>query len=136
MCIRDRLIQAARAVNDGKPDFVVNKVKLKADRFKNPVIACFGLSFKANIDDVRESPALEIVQELISANYDLLVVEPFLNELPPALKSNNNVRFCNVADALQQADIILGLVDHTEFREIPREKLKDKVTIDTRGMWR
>lgn len=109
---------------------------MKADRFKNPVIACFGLSFKANIDDVRESPALEIVQELISANYDLLVVEPFLNELPPALKSNNNVRFCNVADALQQADIILGLVDHTEFREIPREKLKDKVTIDTRGMWR
>lgn len=130
------LIQAARAVNDGMPGYVFEKVIQKADRFKNPQVACFGLSFKANIDDVRESPALGIVEKLVAdSSCELLIVEPYLTDLPVSLKVRGNVQMCTVAEALQRADIILGLVDHKEFCEIPLEKLKEKVVIDTRGMW-
>ncbi|MFH4294813.1 UDP-N-acetyl-D-mannosamine dehydrogenase, partial [Acinetobacter baumannii] len=56
-----KLIHTARQVNDYKPGYVVDKIREKADKFKNPIIACLGLAFKANIDDLRESPSVEIV---------------------------------------------------------------------------
>lgn len=131
-----RLIQAARAVNDHKPLHVLEKIKQKADRFKHPRIACFGLSFKANIDDLRESPAMKIVELLArDLHCELLVVEPHITKLPPELGDLDHVILSTVTDAIQHADIILGLVDHDEFRDIHAEKLKDKVLIDTRGIW-
>ena len=132
-----RLIKTARLVNDDKPLHVVQRVLSKAERFKNPRIACFGLSFKADIDDLRESPALNICLDLAQRIEGcLLLVEPNIKELPPSLKEVPNLKLCTINDALKQADIVLGLVDHKEFRALSRESLVEKVVIDTRGMWR
>ena len=74
-----RLIRTAREVNDGKPDWVLAKVREKAARFSRPTIACLGLAFKADVDDLRESPALHIVARLREADLgELLVCEPNL----------------------------------------------------------
>jgi UDP-N-acetyl-D-mannosaminuronic acid dehydrogenase len=131
------VIRAARAVNDGKPHFVVRKVEAAARRLREPVIACLGLSYKADIDDLRESPALEIVEMLAHAKVgELLVVEPNLKQLPASLQKFEAIRKSDLGPAIEAADIVLLLVDHRQFRRIDREILKLKITIDTRGIWR
>ena len=126
-----RLIRTAREVNDAKPEWVVEKVKNSASKFKNPVIGCLGLAFKANIDDLRESPALKITRELMNAGIGKVMpwepnVQLTFTEFP--LYSLDTI--------MQEADILLVLVDHNEFGEIDRGFLDDKVVIDTRGIWR
>jgi UDP-N-acetyl-D-mannosaminuronic acid dehydrogenase len=132
-----RLIRTAREVNDGKPRHVVEKVRERAARLSSPRIACLGLAFKANVDDLRESPAVEIVQMLAEARAgELLVVEPHVGELPPALRDRPQVRLMPLDPALEAADIVLLLVDHEVFAEVDRERLKERIVIDTRGLWR
>jgi len=131
------VIQAARRVNDGKPDVVFNKVNAAADRLRSPVIACLGLSYKADIDDLRESPALHIVEKLARKKIgELLVVEPNIKQLPESLRGREGVRLAELREALAAADIVVLLVDHRQFKRIDRELLKVKITIDTRGIWR
>jgi len=130
------LIKMAREVNDNKPEFVIDKIVRKADRFKNPCIACFGLAFKADIDDLRESPAMEIVRRLVEKNIGaVVVVEPNVKALPAQFDQSDHVEKLGIDEALKTADIVVGLVDHSEFKDICNEKLKDKIVIDTRGMW-
>lgn len=132
-----RLIRTVREVNDGKPSYVLQMVKSKAEGFKRPNIACFGLTFKANIDDLRESPALRIVQQLAQDEIGkLLIVEPHITALPKSLTGYPHVDIYSINSALEQADIALGLVDHDVFRQIDQELLKEKIVIDCRGMWR
>lgn len=132
-----RLIRAAREINDSKPHYVFARVRQKADRFKNPVIACLGLSFKADIDDLRESPSMEIVDKLAKAKVGkLLVIEPNIDALPESLSKMPDVRLMPIAEALKQADIVVLLVNHKEFYEVDSDLLKEKVVIDTRGVWR
>ncbi len=129
-----RIIRTAREVNDHKPDHVIEQVARAADRFKNPVIACLGLSFKANIDDLRESPAMDIVTELVERKLGrMLVVEPHISKLPAKLEGK--VEFTAADDAIEQADIVLLLVDHKQFKRVRREKLQTRVVIDTRGFF-
>ena len=131
------VIRAARAVNDGKPDRVFDKVKAAAGRLRSPVIACLGLSYKADIDDLRESPALHIVEKLAKEKIgELLVVEPNVKQLPPSLKGAAGVRLTELREALSAADIVVLLVDHRQFKRVDRDLLKPKITIDTRGVWR
>jgi UDP-N-acetyl-D-mannosaminuronic acid dehydrogenase len=130
-----RLIRMAREVNDSKPHYVLEKVRGAAEKIKTPKIACLGLAFKADIDDLRESPSLEIVQKLKEMNLgELYVVEPHVAELPDSLKSNN-VIFTNMHDAIERADIVLLLVNHQVFKDIGINALIGKVLIDTRGLW-
>ncbi|EIW16026.1 MULTISPECIES: UDP-N-acetyl-D-mannosamine dehydrogenase [Pelosinus] len=132
-----RLIRTAREVNDFKPHFISEKVKVKANRFKNPVIACLGLAFKADIDDLRESPAVTITKELAAnENLTLLAVEPHVNRLPDALQGKQNLELVDLDYALEKADIILLLVNHRFFADVSKDLLREKVVIDTRGMWR
>ncbi|MGE0099208.1 MAG: UDP-N-acetyl-D-mannosamine dehydrogenase [Hydrogenophaga sp.] len=126
-----RLIRTARQVNDAKPHWVIDKVKAKAARFKEPVIGCLGITFKANIDDMRESPALDIVRELQRDQVGkLLVCDPNV--------SIDKVDFplTPLKQLLKEADILLLLVDHAEFKDIALDTLRDKVVIDTRGVLR
>lgn len=128
-----KLIRTAREVNDHKPHRVMEKVSRAAEKFKRPKIACFGLAFKANIDDLRESPALEITRSLIqSAVGEICVVEPNIRNLP---KSLEGAILCDVEQALKWADIVLLLVDHKQFADIPSDRLQSHVVIDTRGVW-
>ena len=132
-----KVIRAARDVNDSKPNLVVEKVKAAASRLREPVIACLGLSYKADIDDLRESPALHIVEMLARENIgQLLVVEPNIKELPISLTSAKSLRRAELREALKAADIILLLVDHRQFKRVDRELLNLKIIIDTRGIWR
>jgi UDP-N-acetyl-D-mannosaminuronic acid dehydrogenase len=127
-----KLIRTAREVNDSKPLWVIERVKAAADRFKNPVIACLGLSFKANIDDLRESPAVEIVKTLAHIrDAKLVLVEPNISLLPAELAAVGQLT--ELGTALDMADIVLLLVDHGCFSKIKASHLMEKVVIDTRG---
>ena len=133
-----RLIRTAREVNDSKPDHVAEQVIDKASRFHSPTIACLGLAFKANVEDLRESPAVKIVGEIARAlpDTDILVAEPFVDSLPPALDSLSNLRLARTLDAVDAADIVVLLVEHDQFRALNRSVLAGKVVYDTRGIWR
>jgi UDP-N-acetyl-D-mannosaminuronic acid dehydrogenase len=123
-----RLMRTARAVNDGKPGWVIDKVKKAADRFKHPVIGCLGLAFKSDVDDLRESPALDIVRRLRQeAVGELLVAEPNLN-------SSEEFDLLPWEEAIERSDIVLLLVDHTQFKKLRAAALKEKIVIDTRGV--
>lgn len=130
-----RLIRAARDVNDSKPYHVAAKVKEAARGISKPVIACLGLSYKANIDDLRESPAVEIVEMLAHHNVgEVLAVEPHITELPAKL-SRADVVLATLEQALARAHIVVLLVDHKLFLATDRSLLRDKIVIDTRGVW-
>lgn len=125
------LIKVARQVNDAKPRWVINKVKTKAARFKDPVIGCLGLSFKPNIDDMRESPSLDIVKDLIAQNVGRIMA------CDPNVRGEKlDFPLYDLKTVLKEADILLLLVDHAEFMEIDPAAIRDKVVIDTRGVLR
>jgi len=138
-----RLIRAAREVNDDKPEWVLNKVKLAVAEFlqANPektaqevTIACFGLAFKPDIDDLRESPALAITQTIVATHPGpVLAVEPNVEELPEKL--SNKLKLHALEQALAEADVIVLLVDHREFKDIPQTSLAGHKVVDTRGIW-
>lgn len=131
-----RLIRTAREVNDRKPEWVVEKVKKAASKFKAPTIACFGLAFKADIDDLRTSPALAITTRLATElDCRILAVEPNVEALPEDLAAKG-VEPADMLRAIEKADILVLLVDHKPFKRLPMSKLLDKVVIDTRGVWR
>lgn len=129
-----RLIRRAREVNTAKPDFVVDLVRRRAQRLHSPVIACLGLTFKADVDDIRESPAVEIVQKLANLQLGrLLMADPHVSEPPAAL--GDLVELLPHEAAIEQADIVVMLVDHKQFKTVPRRILNDRIVIDTRGVW-
>ena len=124
-----RLIRAAREVNDAKPEWVIQRVVSRAGQVKEPVIACLGLSFKANVDDLRQSPAVEIVERLRDLDVgELLICEPHIEAHP-------ELPLTRLDEALSRANIVLVLVDHKQFARIPREVLHEKILIDTRGLF-
>ncbi|MEU4384952.1 UDP-N-acetyl-D-mannosamine dehydrogenase [Promicromonospora sp. NPDC023805] len=130
-----RLIRTAREVNDAKPRWVLDKVLDAVAGVEAPVVAAYGLAFKPNIDDLRESPAAEIVRELATTSPDMtvLAVEPHIDELPAALADLPNVWLVDAEEALARADAHALLVDHTVFRALA-ERLATKRLVDTRGM--
>lgn len=129
-----RLIKTARQVNDSKPKYVVDQVLERASRFKNPVVACLGLAFKADVDDLRESPARWIVEQLAEQlDGQILACEPHITALPKQLEGKATL--VSTDEAIKQADIIVLLVDHKPFKKIPKRVLNERVVIDTRGIW-
>ena len=133
-----RLIRTARHVNDDKPRHVAAQVAHKTERFRSPTVACLGLAYKANIDDLRESPAIDIVRAIAEdqPDLDIRVAEPHIHVLPEALTGYANVRLEPACDAIAAADIVVLLVDHDHFRSLSRSRLAGKVVYDTRGLWR
>lgn len=130
-----KLITQARLINDARPSQIRDKVHAATAGIARPVIACLGLSYKRDVDDLRESPAVEVVRLLGEANFaDLAVVEPHIAALPEALKSVG-ARLEDFDRALADADLVLLLVDHMGFRQVDRNKLHGKIILDTRGVW-
>ncbi|WP_226574019.1 UDP-N-acetyl-D-mannosamine dehydrogenase [Mangrovibacter yixingensis] len=137
-----RLIRTAREVNDYKPHWVIERVKATlADclvesgrKASELTIACFGLAFKPNIDDLRESPAMEITRLIAEWHSGTtLVVEPNIHQLPASL---SHCQLTDTQDALKQADILVMLVDHAPFRAVAPEAIQLRWVVDTKGVWR
>jgi UDP-N-acetyl-D-mannosaminuronic acid dehydrogenase len=129
-----RLLRVAREVNDRKPHHVVARVRAAAAHMDRPVVACLGLAFKANIDDLRESPAVEIAAELADAGLPILCVEPHVRALPAALAGK--AKLVTLEEALAAANVIVLLVDHRVFGSLTLSSLAGKALIDTRGQIR
>lgn len=138
-----RLIRIAREVNDSKPKWVINKVKLAVAEYlqanptktaKDVIIAFFGLAFKPDIDDLRESPALEIVGKIAVAHPGhIYAVEPNICELPDELRSTK-VELIDAAQALIHANVFVLLVDHTPFKQLTSAYTSLGITVDTKGI--
>ncbi|HEX5792051.1 MAG TPA: UDP-N-acetyl-D-mannosamine dehydrogenase [Rheinheimera sp.] len=129
------MIRLAREINDYKPHYVIEKVIKAADEFKRPVIACLGLAFKADIDDLRESPAVNITRALKQQNIgEILVVEPNIKALPAAL-SELRPNLVSLPEAIEKANILLILVDHKQFKALSLAEVARKIVIDTRGIF-
>ena len=125
-----KLIKIARQQNDFKKDWVINKIKSSAKLFQTknkraPLIACMGLAFKPDIDDLRESPAKHITLQLIKEGFNILPVEPNLDKHP-----DFDPIFCQ--DAIERADIIVFLVKHKEFKGLVL--LPKKIVLDFCGI--
>ncbi|WP_308281810.1 nucleotide sugar dehydrogenase [Priestia filamentosa] len=123
------LITNARKINNSMPNFVVNHVKKIVT--KGAKIAVFGLTYKGNIDDVRESPAMEIVQSLIEEGYQVGAYDPHVEQ--------EQVTFplATYKEAITNAECILVLTDHNEFKELDEESIelnmKTPVIFDTKN---
>ena len=134
-----RLIHTARIVNDSIPNFVIAKVEESASKIANSIselnIACLGLAFKPDIDDLRESPALEITNRISTMGFKYqYLVEPNIQEKPKSLLQDN-IELTNLKFAISQSDVIVLLVDHKEFKEMDLGLISGKQVVDTRGTW-
>lgn len=125
---QSRLIRTAREVNDGKPHHVVAQIIERANKVGTKTIACLGIAFKPDIDDLRESPAMEIVESLAANGYDVLVVEPNIEELPAKLEGK--CRLVTLEEALITS-VQAILVGHKEFRG--NQQLKNNNAFDICG---
>ncbi|CDU10780.1 UDP-N-acetyl-D-mannosaminuronic acid dehydrogenase [Vibrio coralliirubri] len=133
-----KLIKTARGVNDKKPEWVIDKVKIALAEFlqANPTktaqdvtIACYGLAFKPDIDDLRESPALDITKAIADFHKgQVLAIEPNIDSI-----DRENIKLVTIDESLSETDIHVLLVDHTQFKKI---KLNDEYIIDTKGIWK
>ncbi len=125
---RAKLIRTAREVNTSKPHWVVRRTKAVAGRLREPVVACLGATYKPDIDDVRESPAIEIIDALQEAEIGrVMVVEPHL-EMPEGYEQVSPEK------ALEEADIFLFLVGHTAFQKFTQTQLAEKIVLDVCGV--
>jgi len=134
-----KLIHTARLVNDGKPHFVLEKVIRAVDAMGKEKtslkVACLGLSFKPDIDDLRESPALEIAKQMGLMGFaQLLLVEPNISEVPDGFDTQHT-NLVDLKFAVTKADIVVLLVDHVSFKEMDLGWISGKQIVDTRGIW-
>lgn len=126
-----KIIHQARLVNDYKPHYVVEQVESAVASIDNPKIACLGLAFKPDIDDLRESPALDITKTLANnPAYQILAVEPNIEALPATLENRNNVKLASLSDALKQADVVVILVKHKQFVGLNRSDIASNQIFD------
>ncbi len=136
-----RLIRTAREVNDGKPQWVIDKVNEAVGKFlsANPdktardvTIACFGLAFKPDIDDLRESPALKIAQSVVMNHPgEVVVVEPNIQELP--IEKLSGAMLLDQQEAFVRSDVVVLLVNHKAFKEAFSEAEFDGFIVDAVG---
>ena len=129
------LIRASRFVNDNKPTWIVQKILNSID--ENATLACLGLTYKSDIDDLRESPSMAVIEELAKCHKgQILLADPNIESLPDSLRKILNIKFCDFEEAISRSEVIILLTDHREFIEINKSILSNKTVFDTRGIWR
>lgn len=129
------LMAQARQVNDGRPESVIAKIRAASEECNSKKIACLGLAFKPNVDDLRESPAIDIASGLAKEGFDVCAVEPHVNALPEKLWRHDNIRLAGFDEALAKSDIVVVLVGHKAFLK-RKGDADQKIVIDAVGLWR
>ena len=136
-----RLIRTAREVNDSRPDDVITQVRstlatLRGKTDEPVKIAALGLAFKPDVDDLRTSPAITVAAKLAELpGVTVLVAEPNVSTLPTALSDKPNLKLVDLNQALREADLVVGLVAHKQFKALDPAAVAQPV-IDTCGIWR
>lgn len=124
------LIHLSRNINDSMPEFVVDSVKQKLSKVNNPQIAIFGITYKGNVDDLRESPVLKIIELLKEEAFDVRIYDPHVN--------NSDFQLKSIDEAVKNADCIIIGTDHNEFRKINPSSvgmlMKNKILFDTKNL--
>ena len=138
-----RLIRTAREVNDFKSEWVLNKIKAavldtmatkQGSTISDIKVACLGLAFKPDIDDLRESPAVDITRNLAALGCQIVAVEPNIEVLPPKL-AQANISLATLDEAVETADVICVLVKHTPFIEAVETLRQHAYCIDSVGIF-
>ncbi|WP_021166709.1 UDP-N-acetyl-D-glucosamine 6-dehydrogenase [Sporomusa ovata DSM 2662] len=123
------LIRLSREINDAMPNFVVGLVKKMLDQVVKPKITVLGVTYKGNVDDIRESPATEVIRKLKQANIDVGIYDPYVK--------NYEFEVSNLEEAFVASDLILLLADHKEFKYLSADELgflmRNKQLFDTRN---
>lgn len=137
-----KLIHTARLVNDEKPIWVLEQFQKSVMNYlvthpekcaKEITVACFGLAFKPDIDDMRESPSMAIAESVARIHAgEVLIVEPNIGVLPTSLRGR--AKLVSMQDAFAQANIVLLLVAHNSFKSIPKVAWNTLNIIDTCGL--
>jgi len=130
-----RLIRTSREVNDSKITSTIKRATLLIENEPLANVACCGLTFKANVEDLRESPALQIAEQLVSRyGSRIKIVEPYIRELPNGL-AKNGAKLVDIEEALRICKIAILLVDHNQFKTVPLTERRHLTVLDTRGIW-
>jgi UDP-N-acetyl-D-mannosaminuronic acid dehydrogenase len=115
---------------------VVRRVERLASQLDGPVIACLGLAYKNDVDDLRESPSVEIVRSLADSGVGrILAVEPHITRLPAEL-AEKGVELVERDAALARARVVVALVRHRQFLDVPWEMITAKMVVDACGLLR
>ena len=114
-----KLIKKSRKINDNMPEFVVQNLLEKLFDINNPKISIFGITYKGNVDDIRESPILDIIDQLNEKNINLNIFDPHV--------TNCQYYLTNFQKSLNNSDCILIGADHDEFKDIDPEEIKSKM---------
>lgn len=130
------LIRTARTTNDGMIAYTIAAATALIDAHPRADVACLGLSFKANVDDLRGSPALQVAKTLAEGHgRRIKIVEPHIKELPADV-ARTGAMFVSLKNALASCAVAIVLVDHEEFRRVPLGERRHLAVLDTRGIWR
>ena len=130
-----RLIRTAREVNLAKTAHVIGAAEMLVSQHPGARVACLGLAFKPNIDDFRESPAVEVAAALARRfGKQIRIVEPYARGLPAEF-AGSGAELTDLDSALAECELLIVLVDHDLFKSIPLDERADKIVYDTRGLW-
>lgn len=129
------LIQTARNINDNMPEKIVNRIIDMLPSLDSN-ICCLGLTYKGNVNDLRGSPAVKVIQLLINHVIgNIYVSEPYINALPPTLSNEKRISLVNTKAAIDHSAVVVLLTDHQEFIDLRHQIPETKIRIDTRGVW-
>jgi len=130
-----RLIRTSREVNDSKITHTVERAVALIEDNSFASVACCGIAFKPNVDDLRESPALEVARQLAERyGARIKIVEPNIRVLPEELAAHGAV-LTDLDEAIKQCEVAIMLVDHDQFKYVPLSNRRHLAVLDTRGVW-
>jgi UDP-N-acetyl-D-mannosaminuronic acid dehydrogenase len=130
-----RLIKISREVNDSKITLTVGRAAALIEEHPYANVACCGLAFKANVGDLRESPALEVAHQLAERyGKRIKIVDPYVPHLPTEI-AKHGAELMDLDAAIKTCEVAIVLVDHDQFKMIPLAERRHLAVVDTRGIW-